>query len=170
MQKSAIGMSNNNNVNAKGFTLIEILVVIFIIGIILTLVALKLNPDMGMRRGLPHTANQLFYNLRLAQEQAILQGAEIGLSASPTQIAFLLYNPSGIEAWKLITNQRWLRQINLPANIQLSINSRMKNIPQVVFYSSGEITPFVIELSQANNNTRFIITGQQNGNIEIDSR
>ncbi len=81
---------------ADGFTLLEILVVVFIIGIIASTVAISVSPNRGGQ--LRDHAAQLYNTVALAQEEAVLQNEWIGL---------YLTAPSDVGDWRF-QGYRWL--------------------------------------------------------------
>ena len=81
---------------AAGFTLIEILVVTFIIGILAIVAAVNVTTDKGAQ--LRDNAAQLYNAMALAQEEAVLQNEWIGL---------YLTAPENADDWRF-RGYRWL--------------------------------------------------------------
>ena len=77
----------------SGFTLIEVLIVIFIISIVSTTALMTIGRNENRR--LETLAIQITQMLTLAEEEALLQPAVIGLAISDTSFQFLRYQPAG---------------------------------------------------------------------------
>lgn len=130
-----------------GFTLIEVLIVLVIIGIIAGTVSLSL-----IRRP-THFSNADFLNLLknkilLAQQDSILMNKTLGLALSEEQYQFMDYEDG---QWKP-SRQLGLEKKNWPSEwkIQLSIHESLytplpqnePSLPQIIFSASGSITFF----------------------------
>ena len=73
MQKSETGMTR-----PKGFTLIEILIVIVIIGITIGFALIAFG-DFGEGKRIRFAAEQLINTIKLSQQKAILESSTLGL-------------------------------------------------------------------------------------------
>jgi len=139
-------------VGACGFTLVEILVVIIIIGVVLTAASLSLRADRRVEI-LREEAERLLALTRLAREEAIQRGQEIGLRFEPDSYAFL-----GLQGdrWGSLAADAVFRDRTLPPEVTLRVavegvtlerirrraGRGRESMPDVVIWSSGEITPF----------------------------
>ncbi len=164
----------NPSPDKNGFTLIEILVALVIISIVLSVALVKFdlnNPEKKLRQ----EAGRLTRIMELAEQQAIFQSVELGI----------LFNSDGYEVYQY-TRNKWkpssdslLGKHTLPDNIELVLDIEgsqsypktspaINNVPQIVFYSSGESTPFEVTVKQASGNRLFfIISNLKTGKLEI---
>lgn len=134
----------------SGFTLIEVLVVVFIIGVILGFATLSLG-GRSLDDRLEQEARRLTEVLRLASEQAIVTSAQIGFRPSENGYEFLT---PGEERWVPLEAPRSpfrAHQFEIPAELLLTdapaaLRGDNKDLPAVVFFSSGELTPFEFSL------------------------
>ncbi|MFT7128829.1 MAG: general secretion pathway protein H [Gammaproteobacteria bacterium] len=147
--------------NTHGFTLIELMVTLVIIGVIVGMASLSIyqNPAKDMER----EAARLQMILRLVADEAILQGAEFALSFPKGAYQFLALNNED-HSWSLMKGKEYAKY-TLPEHITLSFeidgksvdkevakqsqklqntNEEQKNHPSLLLLSSGEITPFII--------------------------
>lgn len=142
----------------RGFTLVEILVVVVIIGIMLTVVTLSAGLAHGDRE-LETERDRLIALMDHLRDQAALQNREYGLRCVTGGYQFLAYDarerlwtqgdddllrprelPDGIEIKLWIEGQR----VALPdADAVLEPEDLS---PQVLLYSSGDLNLFEIEL------------------------
>lgn len=127
--------------------MIELLVVIVLIGVMLGVAVINLNPNSRDKR-LEREATTLFQLLQLMSEEAVLQNREYGIRFFPHGYAF--YTLDG-KNWIDIKADNRLRERKLedgfePAlqidNVDVILEELVeKPKPQVMFLSSGEIIP-----------------------------
>ncbi len=158
-----------------GFTLIEILAVLMIVGVILSVAVIRIGGD-GQERILRDEAERLSAVSRLVAEKAILDAREFGVRISPAGYQVLSF--SG-EAWRVPPADRVFRERVWPDwfHIQFMLEGERVVLtttedeaeapPQILFLSSGEITPFRVALSNDDGSTRTSVIGDENGLISI---
>lgn len=147
---------------ASGFTLIEILVVLVVVSMLVALATFTLGGN-SKRRDLDNEAEQLFLLIQTVSEQAVLNNTEFGLVMEEDQYQFLTYDQQ-TGTWKR-SRERIFRQRALPE--WLVVTEYIENnaprlaresdsdrdsddnqpVPDVVLFSSGETTPFELELT-----------------------
>lgn len=152
---------------SSGFTLFEIIVVVFIIGVIVTFATLSVSQHSD--RYIEDEAKRIHHLLRLASEEAVLRGQELSLLLTRTGYSFAaLSGPS----WEPITDDRFFRAREFPEtiNVHLSIYDEDVDLTnrekpaQIYLLSSGEVTPFTLTLS-GESNVKYRITGSLTGQI-----
>jgi general secretion pathway protein H len=94
---------------AGGFTLVEIMVVMVIIGITLGLVSLNAIPSP--RQELQKEAQRLALLLQLARDEAIVRNRLVTFEATPERYHFLVRNET---RWDMITGDELLRERDFP--------------------------------------------------------
>ena len=169
-----------------GFTLLEMLVVVVIIGIVLSFSVLSLGGD---RRGeeLDREARQFTELLRLAAEQTVLSGEEWGVQISPDAYRFLVYTDKGwvVQEEDPLFRERTLtegteldvelegREVVLGANLDTDTKDTAdkddadKLKPTLFILSSGEISPFVMRLSAKETEQRFEVKVDARGVLTV---
>lgn len=140
--------------NQRGFTLIEILVVLIIVGLLAALAVFNMAGS-SQQRELENTVRDMFLLMQTASEQAVLNNAELGLILEEESYQFVAFQDDTGE-WKM-SGERLFRSRPLPEWLVLtdyiendaprltSAEDRLR--PDVVFFSSGETTPFIIEFT-----------------------
>jgi len=162
----------------RGFTLIEMLVVVMIIGILASIVTISVGV-LGEDREMERTAEHLTDAIALVQEQAQLEGRDYGMRIETGGFEFLHFD--GFEQrWIEIVDDPWLRPRELPAGLafQLVLEGRPvllrrpglpeARLPQLIAYGSGDMTPYRLSLARADTGRRVALIGNADGTIEIE--
>jgi general secretion pathway protein H len=131
---------------SRGFTLIEILVVIVIISILLALV--RVNFAQDDKALLTDEANRLAALLQHAQDEAMVSGKSIAWSANDASYQFWQLDKEG--KWAAQEDDEVLRQRAFPAAIEwgeIKVNgSPVKLAERLIFTAAGINAPFEIKL------------------------
>ncbi len=149
-----------------GFTLIEILIVVTIIGILAGMATLALGGND--RRELQQQAQRLQQLFSMAADEAAFNHQNLGFELDDHQYRFLRFDEDNDE-WILLTDKPW-QEHNLPGFAQLRLqldaeagdllsadannnqasSFNKKQQPALLILASGEITPFTLEFSLQN--------------------
>lgn len=152
----------------KGFTLIEIMVVVVIVAVLISAVALSF-PPVGDKLLKEH-ADRFSALVSLAQDEAILQSNELALEITPNGYSFYQNQNN---SWQNLSENPFSRRV-LPSEIKtkifldgilIDLKDREESKPQVVILSSGEMTPFTYSL-QFKNQSEITLKVDANGEIE----
>ena len=149
----------------SGFTLVEILVVLVIIGITLALVSVKFAKDD--RAELRDEARRLGLLYQAARDEAISTGKPIAWVASGPQYGFFHHDEENKWVAPIdegpLTVQTFASRITL---VDLQVNgTKVPLDTPVVFSSSGMNAPFQATLDIAGE--RLAITGDAGGQIQV---
>jgi general secretion pathway protein H len=133
--------------SAHGFTLIEMLVVVLIMGLLVGLVSVITRPDA---RGLLRIeAERLAQLIDLAASEAGVTGRAIGWTASESTYRF--WSSTDGSGWLEIRNNDLLRERTLPAGMIISglrvENMRPQDALRLEFWPYAPPVFFTIELS-----------------------
>lgn len=137
-------------ITAAGFTLLEVLLVIFIISLILTVAVPRLfhdDPDTVLM----DEARRLARKLELANQEATFRNLQIGVLINPDEYRFLYFEK---DKW-LPLDHDILKPYRLKNGIAMnlivegfpqSLESKEKgDKPQIAILSNGEFTPFELK-------------------------
>jgi len=148
----------------RGFSLIEILVVVFIVGIIASMASLVISGNDPAEQ-LSDSAANMTALMTLASEEATLTGEALGLTLVPAVLG-----ESWQYHWQRLRDAEWtpalepfqLRQFTPDIRVSLQVsgqlydwsqaagldNSKSEQVqPTLVFYPSGEVLPFILTLT-----------------------
>jgi general secretion pathway protein H len=137
--------------NARGFSLVELLVVVVIVGVLA--LAVTLSIASGAQRQLLREAERFQALTGQACAQAELSGREIGIVLDPGGYSFRLLGgtewqdfPDGSE----FRARRWIDGLQARLTREgrdVDLSGARAASPQLVCFSSGELTPFALVLA-----------------------
>lgn len=182
--------------HAAGFTLLEVMVVILIIGVMVTFASLSIGSRVNEDK-LENEARRAEAVIKLASEEAEAKGLEIGLRFTNGGYRLLRYDAT----------QRWLdyeesgplrrrifaapfaldlrvegRPVKLPADLtpeqELELrestelkgdreNEALQLTPQVLLLSSGEITAFSLQMTAPGVAASYRVEGDALGRVQL---
>jgi len=145
VQISFLAAHRRRRASARGFTLLELLVVLVIAGILLGMVAL--NAMQSERQVLQGEAQRIALLLQLARDEAIVRNRPIAFEAEPDRYRFLIRDGN---KWQALTEDDLLREREFRrAPVNLAINPALpENGPlRIVFGREPVDRPFVLTLS-----------------------
>ncbi|WP_182390833.1 type II secretion system minor pseudopilin GspH [Legionella sp. PC997] len=151
-----------------GFTLIEILIVLVIIGITFGFALIAFG-DFGESRRLLFSAEQLVNTLRLAQQKAILETSTLGLRIDNTGYQILqLHNNA---QWKPISDKGVFKMTYFPNDTHITLktlNSTPVGTPSIIIFASGDLTPFTLNFGSKKDNNLAMLIGKRNGDLTLN--
>jgi general secretion pathway protein H len=144
---------------ARGFTLIEVLVVVVIIAILVSLVAVQLSPDA--RQGLREEAARLAALLAHARDEAITTGAP--LAWQPTDAGYRFLQRGADRTWQPMDGEASLRARVLPTGVSVAAIETPATAnggnPTIVLSPTGIADPFRITLALGEHRVRVASDG-----------
>jgi len=165
-----------------GFTLLELMVVVVIIGILIAGAVLSLGAT-GRDTQLEQERDRLVALLDYARERGELQTREYGLRCTPGGYEFSVYD-SRTAQWVADDLETALRPRRLPPGLAFSLviegrevvleepqsdsalSSGVKDrTPQIMLYSNGDTNDFELTLARAELNRRAVIRNEPDGTI-----
>lgn len=159
-----------------GFTLVEILVVVVIIGVLAAAVLLSVSTT-GQDRELEKESTRLVDLFKYAREQAELQTREYGVMFQDDGYQFLVYDTHRA-VWREVFEDDALAERKLPdgLTVKLTVDARpvvlkrpkdaTDKTPQVMVFSSGELSTFSATLERDNGVRTVTIAPTDTGEID----
>ncbi len=156
----------------RGFTLLELLVVLLLIGIILSFATLSVG-DGGRAAQVEREARRFAALTGLAGEESILRGVEFGIRVLPDGYRFEGYDG---EKWVPLEGDDIFRMRALPEGVDLqlfleglpvSLEESEGKAPQIVLFSSGERTPFELVVGPEFDGPRYKLVAPPLGELTV---
>jgi general secretion pathway protein H len=158
-----------------GFTLIEILVVVLIIGLVSAGVLLSMSLT-GRDRELEKESDRLHALFTYAREQAELQTREYGVLFEDDGYEFLAYDTRQA-AWRSVFEDEALAARRLPDGLDFKLIVEARPVvltrprdtqdktPQVMIFSNGDLTSFSATLERAGGVRSVTLTEDDKGEL-----
>jgi general secretion pathway protein H len=177
--------------SAAGFTLIEVLVIVIIIGIVSAAVLLSFGV-LGDDRALQQQARRFASLVDLAADESLMQGRDYGVEFTRSGYRFLEYDPLSAQ-WQVIIGDEIFRPRQLDEGLDLELVLEDRSIslgerfaeavtdgeeeedekraddfaPHVLIMSSGEVTPFNLYILRPADRSELHVEMSVTGEIEI---
>lgn len=160
----------NRSARAQGFTLLEILIVVMIIGVMTTVFLVTLESD---RHDQVNTEAQRFAALlRLASQESLLGSKDMTVEIFSDGYRFLV---SDQDQWQVL-NDRLLAPRQLPEGLAFAIqlegiaaqinDATTDVVPRIYLYPTGEMTPFTVTVTAQDSDVRYHVSSGLNGKLE----
>ncbi|MEH6433646.1 type II secretion system minor pseudopilin GspH [Massilia sp. DD77] len=151
---------------ARGFTLVELLVVLVIIGITLGLASLKAMPSP--RQDLQEEAQRLALLLQLARDEAIVRNRLVAFEANGERYRFMVRNDTG---WEPVTKDDLLRERSFKnAPLQLVLEpagaSGNNDVLRITFGREPVDKPFLLTMATGENRVAIRADGVGHFTVE----
>jgi prepilin-type N-terminal cleavage/methylation domain-containing protein len=189
-----------NNKYLHGFSLIELMVVMLLIGIFVVGVTLAVNPRGSTEKQLNAAGEKIFAQILYAQDEALVRNEALGIVINQANLNVDLANNYEWHRYSFSDNGRddkeskrqWIKtleplgehaidkefmwsikveDISIEENLDRLLNEDDTLKPVIVFYPSGEISEFIITLAWSD---EFLIENadmaSQRYQINIDER
>ncbi len=169
---------------SKGFTLVEILVVVVIMAVVISLAVLSIGVT-GRDAQLDEETRRIEGLIGLLHERAVLEGRDFGMRIEPSAYEFLVYEPAR-ERWERMNQEREYRRRELPNGLSLELQLDSQTVvlkvadrnfsagqalpsPQLAIAASGEGTPFRLTVTRAQTHAKASVGGDALGVISREN-
>ena len=163
---------------SKGFTLVEILVVVVIMAVVIALAVLSIGTT-GRDSQLDEESRRIEGLVDILHERALLEGRDFGLRIEPTGYEFAVYDADR-DRWLTLNDEQEFRHRELPKGVSFhlqmdSVEVVLKPVerdvltdtppppPQVAIAASGDGTPFKLTLTRDSTQASASIDGDAFG-------
>lgn len=167
MQISATGISDpcHRQPPQRGFTLLEVLVVLFIIGLTTSLAVVSMTRDDQSQ--VDQQARQLLEDFTFARDLALNRHRLVGWQVNQKGYQFALRDAYG--RWQPyvsrgLPQRAWPQDLVLQGVDQATLENpelTVDSAPALVFFPAGEMTPLTLTLKLQDAQRRIRITGSQ---------
>ena len=168
---------------SKGFTLVEILVVVVIMAVVISIAVLSIGVT-GRDNQLDQEGRRIQALIDLLHERAVLEGRDFGVSIQPGAYDFLVYDTNR-DAWLKFDQENEYRHRELPAGLSFQLQLDQQTVvlkapdkafsggapvaPQLAIAASGEGTPFRLILQRDATQARAAVNGDAMGKVSLET-
>jgi type II secretion system protein H len=148
----------------QAFTLIEILVVLFIISIVATVSVFSINNHHKQQA--KSFTQALCQSLLLAQAEAMLRATPYRVGIKQQMVNFSRYQYDSKQhkpQWVELGMDTGLKSLEIPDNVQLDIQAPKQQA--ITFTIDGSPTPFRLAIGLTTSKPMYLIQGDIGGNI-----
>ena len=168
--------------SGAGFTLVELMVVVVIIGVIIAGAMLSLGAT-GRDSQLEQERDRLAAMIQFVQERAEMQTREYGLHCTPDGYQFVVYETRG-GVWQEDQLDSSLRERHLPAGLKFTLVLEGREVvlkapkaqtglktdiidltPQIMLFSSGDTSDFALTLQRTGQHRSATIKSDPGGAV-----
>jgi general secretion pathway protein H len=187
LPSTPIGGGSRAHSRSSGFTLVEILVVVVIIGIVASMVTLSVGV-LGRDREVEDQTRRFWAVLQQAREEADLQSLDIGVFVSDNAYEYLLFDQRR-GAWQPIYDDKLYERRELPEGLRFRLWLEGREIvmkpgavdrsdeeedkkwaPQIAVLSSGEIAPFELRIERDSTDALWRVVGLADNDLRMEQR
>lgn len=171
-------MTRGKRALARGFTLIELMIVVFIIGLVTAGAVIVFGGDRRDTE-LEKEAARLDALFNYVREQAELQTRDYGFRANQTSYSFVVFDVLANE-WRPADEDDALRERRLPEGIRpamvvegrtIVLDSKKKEVedyrPQVMIFANGDLSSFEVMLAREGGGEQARIFTDEQTNIRL---
>ena len=173
-----------------GFSLLEIMVVVVIVGIVISVASLSMG-ILGKDRELKIEADRFMALAEVAQDEATLQSREFGIEVMTAGYRFVEYDALAGQ-WADVPGDDTLRLRALPEDVEFELYLEDKRIvlnsdpaefddprtqttrsatqkysPHLMIFSSGDATPFDLRILRSYGDQNVLLRGDALGAVVI---
>ncbi|MDX7797088.1 GspH family T2SS minor pseudopilin variant ExeH [Aeromonas caviae] len=168
-----------------GFTLLEVLLVAMLMGLVATAVTLSMGGARGDRE-LDKQARRFMATLQQAQEYSVMDGRLLGLRVEENGWQFMS-RAAKDRKWQALSGDKLLGPVTLPEGMTLAVElegfnwrtasderqeqgrDERERTPQILVFPGGELSPFVLTLSQQDEDLHYLRTvrGDEFGRLSL---
>lgn len=171
----------------SGFTLLELLVVLVVVGIMVSMAVLSFGV-LGRDRQAEEEARRFWTVLQQAREEAELQTEDIGIFMSATSYEYLRFD-SRKNLWEVISYDELFAPRDLPEGLRFRMRLESREVvlkpdlpdrsdkdenakypPHVMVLSSGEVMPFELEIEREGAPALWRVTALANNDLRVEVR
>jgi len=174
-------------VGLRGFTLLELLVVLVVIAIMVSMAMLSFGV-LGRDRQAEDETRRFWVVLQQAREEAELQAEDLGLFISTDSYEYLRFEPRRNE-WQLIESDELFAQRKLPEGLRFRLRVESRDVvmkpdlpnrsdedenqkwpPQIMVFSSGDVMPFELEIERDGAPSMWRVTALADNDLRVENR
>jgi general secretion pathway protein H len=170
--------TRSNYTRDRGFTLLEILVVVVIIAVMTTVAMLSVTGMLGKDRELDAEGDRFTDVAAAAVEQAQLEGRDYGIWFGPSRYEVMAYTAAR-QHWDGVPDDRLYEEHDFPSGVIATLEMEGKSVPidlakadaervpQLILFSSGDASPYHLKLARDGTELAWEVDGQADGTLVV---
>lgn len=152
--------------SCNAFTLLEIIVVVFIMAISIGVIGLSVS-GLQSKNDLQPFVDLLYQRMNNFEKEAALKNRAVGLNIYNNKIEILNLDDKNSEKWAI------KRVLTVPHNIILKYEITepqvfITNKPDIIFSPGGYVTPFRLTIKHLLDRYYYIINTQLSGELSVE--
>ena len=170
-----------------GFTLLELLVVLVVVAIMVSMAMLSFGV-LGRDRQAEEESRRFWTVLQQAREEAELQAEDLAIFVASDSYEYLRFD-SRRDEWQVIEGDELFAQRELPEGLRFRLRVDSRDIvmkldlpnrsdkdehkkwpPQVMVLSSGEVSPFELEIEREGAPSMWRVTALADNDLRVENR
>lgn len=170
-----------------GFTLLEILVVLVIIGVMIAMATLSFGV-LGQDREVEEETRRIWAVINQAREEAELQAIDLAIFVGQTDYEFMRFDTRRNE-WTPVVDDKLYAQRTLPEGLRFRLWMENREIvlkpglpdrskkdesqkfpPQLTVLSSGDVVPFEMQIERDGAPALWRMTSLADGDLRVERR
>lgn len=172
---------------SRGFTLVEILVVVVILGVIVSMATLSMGL-LGRDRQAEDESRRFWAVLQQAREESELQGIDVGVFVGRSEYEYLRFDSRRNE-WVPLLDDPLYRTRELPEGLRFRLWLESREVvlrptlpnrndkdqhkkwpPQVMVLSSGDVMPFELRIERDQADALWRVVGLPDNDLRVERR
>ncbi|MFK8018074.1 MAG: type II secretion system minor pseudopilin GspH [Gammaproteobacteria bacterium] len=168
------------SLDQRGFSLVEIMVVVVVIAFSVSVVVVRFDFNLGPKE-LREEIRRFDVLFHMAWEQAQIEGRSVGVEVERDRFAFFSYDPLQRQ-WQSMEQDEFFATRELPEGMYFDLRLEDKSIelqtdeeadedndisPQILLLSSGEATPFNLYVEADNSDIAYELIVDPLGDSEL---
>ncbi len=170
-----------------GFTLLELLVVLVVVGVMISIATLSIGV-LGADREVAEETRRFWAVLRQAREEAELQALDLAIFVGTSEYEFLRFDARRNE-WLPVVDDKLYAQRTLPEGLRFRLWLEGREVvlkpglpdrskkdenqtfpPQVTVLSSGDVVPFELHVERDAAPALWRVTALADGDLRVEQR
>lgn len=171
----------------SGFTLLELLVVLVVIGVMVSIATLSIGV-LGADREVAEETRRFWAVLRQAREEAELQALDLAIFVGTSEYEYLRFDARRNE-WLPVVDDKLYAQRTLPEGLRFRVwldgrevllkpgfpdrskkDENQKWPPQLTVLSSGDVLPFELHIERDAAPALWRVTSVADGDLRVEQR
>lgn len=152
----------------RGFTLIEILIVLLIISIVASVASLSIH--FNRKKQMEMLATQIAHVIQLAQNDSLLRSQVLGIALTNHSLKFFNYDEKN-QKW-ILTPEKVFHEKIFSDGLMMTLKIQHKTIPidaepHLIISANGDFPNFEMDVGEKNQPATYKVIGKESGEVYV---